>query len=145
MKASTSPSKTGYFLIELLIVIAFFAVAASMCVQVFVKSHLISIDSRDLSRSVTEAQSAAEAFKAAGSGQEVATLLAGSLSGDTVTVYYDAGWQKVAQPAEKGFCLQVVLTGGGPGQSAGADIAVTALADQSQAIYTLAVKRFTPI
>ena len=35
-------SKTGLFLIELIIVILFFSIASAICIQIFAKSHLMS-------------------------------------------------------------------------------------------------------
>lgn len=64
MKSERSASKAGLFLIELIIAIAFFAVASAICVQLFVKAYLISARSSDISVASGIAQNEAEAFKA---------------------------------------------------------------------------------
>lgn len=51
---------SGLFLMELIIAILFFSVASAVCLEFFVKSHLLSLDSDILTRSVNECSSAAE-------------------------------------------------------------------------------------
>lgn len=86
--------KTGrgnLFLIEIILGILFFSIAAAVCVQLFVKAHTLGTGSTDLNRSVTLAQTAAETFRAcAGSLPETAQLLSASEQGeDTYLAYYD--------------------------------------------------------
>lgn len=114
MKAYRANSKSSLFLIELLIVIAFFAIASTVCVQIFAKSHVISTGSRDLNRAVAVAQSAAEGFKATGGdAAELAEILGGSAAEDgSVRVLYDQLWNRVTQfesrdEAARGFLLQI--------------------------------------
>ena len=59
-------SASSLFLIELIIAIGFFAVASAVCLQLFVRARLVSIQSADLSRATLAAQSAAEAFRGGG-------------------------------------------------------------------------------
>ena len=40
--------RSGIFLLELMIVILFFSVTAAVCIQLFVKAHVISQDTRNL-------------------------------------------------------------------------------------------------
>ena len=56
-------SKTRLFLIELVIIILFFAFAGAICANIFVKAHTISQDSSDLSEAVLMVQLAAECVK----------------------------------------------------------------------------------
>ena len=71
--------KSGLFLMELLIVITVFAVCAAICVSIFTEAYLTAAHTRDVSRAVNEARSAAEAFKATG-------RIPGA-------VYYNSDWQ----------------------------------------------------
>jgi len=57
-------SKSGLFLMELIILICFFALAAVICVQLFAAAHTISRRSADIQMAVLHAQNVAEAFKA---------------------------------------------------------------------------------
>lgn len=55
-------SKSGLFLMELILAILFFCVAAAICVELFVTSHQLSSQSVSLNHAVTTAESIAEAF-----------------------------------------------------------------------------------
>ena len=55
-------SKSSLFLMELILSILFFSLASAVCVQLFVKSHLISRQSTDLTNSVNLAQDVAEIY-----------------------------------------------------------------------------------
>ena len=59
-------SKSGLFLMELIIAIAFFAVSSAICVQLFAMAHTLSTRSVGVQMAVMNAQSAAESFKASG-------------------------------------------------------------------------------
>lgn len=56
-------SRTGLFLMELIIGILFFSLAGALCIQMFVKSHTISQSSTQLNHGVLWAQNIAEAFQ----------------------------------------------------------------------------------
>ena len=49
---------------EMLVVVGFFIICASICVLVFVKADNISKDARDINQAVLKAQSLAEELKA---------------------------------------------------------------------------------
>lgn len=55
-------SKSGLFLMELILAIFFFSIAAAICVRLFVTSHQLSRESVQLNHAVTMAESIAEAF-----------------------------------------------------------------------------------
>ena len=57
-------SKSGLFLLEMVILILFFSIASAVCVNLFVKAHLISGQNRDLNEAVRQVQTAAETYKA---------------------------------------------------------------------------------
>lgn len=63
---NNSRSRSSLFLMELILVILFFAVAGSICVQIFVKAHLLSQSASDLNRALNLAQSAAAGLDASG-------------------------------------------------------------------------------
>lgn len=52
-------SASSLFLIELILAIGFFAVASAVCLQLFVRARMVSVQSADLSRATLAAQSAA--------------------------------------------------------------------------------------
>lgn len=51
---------SGLFLLELILAILFFSIASAICVQLFVKSHLLSRKAENLSIAVNECSDAAE-------------------------------------------------------------------------------------
>lgn len=79
--------KTGLFLMELIIAILFFSLAAAICIQLFVKSHMISERSIALNHSILLAQNTAEIFYATnGNPEKMASLLGCRESSDTAAV-----------------------------------------------------------
>lgn len=60
MVRKNRPRSSGLFLMELILAILFFSIASAVCVQVFVKSHLLSVESRALNQAVNKCTSAAE-------------------------------------------------------------------------------------
>ena len=82
-----SKSKSRLFFIEILIIIVFFSICAGVCMNLFAKAKLISVESSDLTKGVMVAQAAAEAVKAEGDSPELERLLSkmdGLLNEDTV-------------------------------------------------------------
>lgn len=55
-------SRSTLFLMELILAILFFSIASAVCVQMFVKSHLLSKESRELNHAVIWCESMAETF-----------------------------------------------------------------------------------
>ena len=54
--------RSSLFLLELILVIFFFSLASAVCIQLFVKAHVIGQDTEDLNHAIPLAESAAEAF-----------------------------------------------------------------------------------
>ena len=79
--------KTGLFLMELIIAILFFSLAAAICIQLFVKSHMISERSIALNHSILLAQNTTEIFYATnGNPEKMASLLGCGESSDTAAI-----------------------------------------------------------
>lgn len=66
---------SSLFLMELILAILFFSVASAVCVEFFVKSHLMSRDSESLTHAVNECAGAAEIICTAESLEESIHLL----------------------------------------------------------------------
>ena len=105
------PTRSGLFAIELLIAVGVFSLCAAICVGLFVRSEVMSQDSADLNRAVTEARSAAECFKAVGGDLEkTAELTGGQIIGDTTLfISYDQSWHKLDAGAESAFDITLTL------------------------------------
>lgn len=56
-------SKSSMFLLELVLVILFFSIASTVCIEMFVKSYTISNNSTHINKSVQIAENLAETFK----------------------------------------------------------------------------------
>jgi len=53
-------SRTSLVLMELIITILFFSIASAVCVQLFVKSHLVTEETRELNNAINISQSISE-------------------------------------------------------------------------------------
>lgn len=87
LRMNNNARKTGLFLMELIIAILFFSLAAAICIQLFVKSHMISERSIALNHSILLAQNTAEIFYATnGDPEKMASLLGCGESSGTAAV-----------------------------------------------------------
>jgi type II secretory pathway pseudopilin PulG len=126
-------SRSGLFLMELILVILFFAISAAICLRVFASARQTAERGHDLSCAVLAAQSAAECYRASGGDLETAAdLLSGNAEEGGLAVAYDAVWQRTAE-AEPEYRLELVQDG------ACADITVRK-ADAAEPIYTLRIR-----
>ncbi|MGN0377213.1 MAG: hypothetical protein ACI4ED_06225 [Suilimivivens sp.] len=91
-------SRTGLFLMELIIALLFFSLAGAVCIQLFVQSHLISNKSVVLNHSVLWVQNAAETFYGCnGDINEMAALLGNCI------VTEDEGSRQLTMRFDKDF------------------------------------------
>lgn len=76
---NNSTSKTGLFLMELMMAILFFCLAAAVCVQMFIKGHILSDRSVSLNHAVVYCESMTETFYSCdGNLQEMKDFLEGT-------------------------------------------------------------------
>ncbi len=101
-------SGSSLFLTELIIGILFFSFAAAICVQLFVKAHLISVSGDELSAAVNIAQTAAESFSLSGDAKGTARLLDTEAS-SPITVGYDENWERASQDGETAYKLLIAV------------------------------------
>lgn len=64
MKYQRHNNTSSLFLLELILAVLFFSVASALCIQIFIKAHLMSQNARDLNFAVNEVTSTAEQFSA---------------------------------------------------------------------------------
>ena len=111
MRERIKPTRSGLFAIELLIAVGIFSLCAAICVGLFVRAEVMSRDSADLNRAVTEARNAAECFKAAGGDlEETARLTGGELAGDVLLLRYDGELELTLTPARENGYISAVLS-----------------------------------
>lgn len=86
--------KSSLFLLELILAILFFSIASAVCVQLFVKSHLLSRQAEILSIAVNECSDVAEIILSADTDAEMLTRLKNAYpeaqtSGSQLLIPYD--------------------------------------------------------
>lgn len=145
-------SKSGLFLMELILVILFFSIAGAICIQIFVKAHLLSRSASELNRAVALAQSAAAGLEAGnGSLEDLALQFPeGILDTDTddslshFTVYYDDAWKPCGK-ASAVYSLNVLAPRtAAPGTLNRESVVISRLGSQNSEIYRLAFNIYTP-
>lgn len=134
MKRKTSQG-IGPVLMELLLAIMIFALAAAFCLSIFIHAKESSDNSAVLTQAVLMSRSAAECFKATGGNlSNTAAILGGLEDDDTVTVFYDEERQSTEQ---KGSAFTLLGTKSSNKGISTLDISVTDGAGEQ--IYSLSV------
>lgn len=106
-------SKAPLALMEQLVMVLVFALAAALCLQVFVLSGRMARCNEARDRAVIAVQNAAETLKGCGGDlAESAALCGGTWDEDTWQIGYAADWTP-AEPAESTYRVQAVLRGTG--------------------------------
>lgn len=129
-------SKTGLFLIEMLFALAFFMLAAAICLQIFAKSHTISEDSSLKTKAAMEAQNIAEIWLQDTTELDTLTIIYPTIlqSQDCYTIFYDSSWNPCL---EKDKTYQAVLEN----KDQKLEIKVS---NNKKVIYTMSVVRHVP-
>ena len=90
-------SKSGLFLMELIIAICFFAISSAICIQLFAAAHTLSQRSKGIQMAVINAQSVAEGFRVFGSDMEtLASFWNASPTGNSFVAWFNRDWENVA-------------------------------------------------
>lgn len=117
--SNPGPGKTSLFLMELLVSLAVFALAAALCVQCFVYAHLSAEETGQLDQAVILAENGAELIRAGGLDLAQATLGGGRPSHEELRCWYDESWQACGE-AEASYTLSLTLVAAGPWLDEGA-------------------------
>jgi len=98
--AIRTTSKTSLFLMELIITILFFSLASTVCIQLFVKAHLLGEETIIQNHSIVIAQNVAESFyQFDGDIDSMCALLGGtSTQMDSFSLYADTQWNPCEEP-----------------------------------------------
>lgn len=115
MIQKSKAQSSSLFLMEIILAILFFSITSAVCVQIFVKSHLMSQESQALTQAVNECSAVAEICKTSADAKSALELIAkvypdansGSATAETdvaeavakatdadVTVYYDENFSQ---------------------------------------------------
>lgn len=101
---------SSLFLLELILAILFFSIASAVCVQFFVKSHLLSRDAKELNSSVTEVSSIAELISVSDDLPSVIEMIQSEYPDADVSdvtellIYYDSHFLPCSKK-EAQYCL----------------------------------------
>lgn len=112
MNERIRPTRSGLFIIELLVMVGVFAFCAAICLAVFVKAEGISRSSAELTRAVSEAKSVAECWKATGGDLErTAELCGGTIMQGTLWIHYDMSWNRLSGEEWDGYRVRLLPQG----------------------------------
>lgn len=140
-------SKSALVLMELIIVILFFSLASTVCIQLFTKSHLLSKQTVNENHAVIHTQNLAECFLATeGDIAQMKSLLMTSspdTSEDSVSLFFDEEWQECSEENASYYASLMIHP-----EDAGliaADITVAAYTSKdADPIYSLTVVHHIP-
>ena len=106
---------SSLFLLELILAILFLSIASAVCVQFFVKSHLLSQESRELQVSANEVSSIAELMNASSDQQSAIDLICSEYPDSEVIVmekaaiFYDENFSRTGQN-DAAYTLDISLS-----------------------------------
>lgn len=107
---------SSLFLMELILAILFFSITSAVCVQLFVKSHLLSQDSWMLTHAVSECSSVAEICSTADDASSAITLISDiypnaeiESANEYAAVYYDSDFN-ICDKKNSSYMLTVQLS-----------------------------------
>ena len=128
-------NKGSLVLMEQLLMVLVFAIAAAFCLQAFALSQKISRQFTQTDRASAAAQSAAETLKScSGDGAAAALLLEGSWDGEQLSVLYDENWSPVAADGVYALTAQPVSGGRIPGLG---EAEITVSSAQGELLFSL--------
>lgn len=88
-------SRTALFLMELIIALLFFSLASAICLQFFVKAHLLSEKTKELNNAVMISQSVAEVMRGSdGDIYSISQVFPYAIEGDEsfFEIFYDSNF-----------------------------------------------------
>lgn len=136
--------KSSLFLIELILAIAFFALASAVCLQLFVKSHLLSRETARLNTGVNLVTSTAEIFRQNYGDMDAIAALLPELQQQNSVEFYSAYYNEDGMPCTKADAVYILTVT--PNHTE--DMALTAikilLAEDNHSIYELPVQIHVP-
>jgi len=101
-------SKSPLALMEQLVMVLVFALAAALCLQVFVLADRTSGRNADVDRAVLLCQNTAETIKACGGVEEAAAAAGGTIRQTMWSIYYDENLQPVAEQADAYYVVDTL-------------------------------------
>lgn len=110
---NSKSSKSGLFLMELIMSILFFSLAATVCVQMFVKGHSLSEESVRLNHCVICCQGLADSFYGCdGNIHDINRSVVNSIitnGGNGIAVFFDENFNNISNRADCRYCVEGFL------------------------------------
>lgn len=140
-------SSSSLFLMELIIAILFFSLASTVCIQLFVKAHLLTEKSVNINQSILWTQNLAEGFLNSNgdlAGMKELFDEKSELGEDHISLYFDNDWNPVAAGTDSArYEIKLQLTGTDASlitaQIISSDLKQTT---ETEPIYSLTVDKF---
>jgi len=135
-------SKAHVFLMEIIIAILFFSIAAAVTLQLFVRARQQSQDSVDLNTAVIKTQNIAEVFKASDSvGENWVSFCEENFvrDGEDYTAYYNEDWFPSKDATERYVQVEIKREAQTGGTMITADISCV---KNENILYSLQIKRY---
>lgn len=139
------------FLIELVIVILFFALSVAVIMQLFATAHRNSVLSTETNAAMIRAESVAEQLRMLNWGeQELGDFLGAENSSSegnaqTCTLYYDQNWERVQSGASYGLTVKIQPQQKDGGILLLSDICVEKqTAGEAETLYSLRADHYLP-
>ena len=140
-------SSSSLFLMELIIAILFFSLASTVCIQLFVKAHLLTEKSVNINQSILWTQNLAEGFLNSNgdlAGMKELFDEKSELGEDHISLCFDSDWNPVAAGTDSAryeVKLQLTATDTSlvTAQIVSTDLKQTA---ETEPIYSLKVDKF---
>lgn len=139
-------SKSSLFLMELIIAILFFSLTSTVCIRLFVRTHLISQQTINENHAINLVQNLAEGFLGTdGNLDALQSLFPDSIlsEGNTLTLYWNEAWEACSKDRA---AYSATVSGSAPSQDTGlisADIQLLGLRNQ-ETIYSLHLDHHIP-
>ena len=128
MKSVTGTQRrSSLFLIELMISIFFFAIASSVCIQLFAEARRITEETTAENQALLQAQSAASVFYAGGGTLQLFPESfpgADTAGGTWAAVFFDGNWKNCEKGTGAVRQMTVSVSGSSDGTFSDADISV---------------------
>ena len=99
-------SKAPLVMMEQIVMVLIFALAAALCLQTFVLSGKISKSTEEINRASIEAQNAAETLKALGPDRYLKETEATSFE-EGFRIVFDEAWNHVSEPVNAEYYLDI--------------------------------------
>ncbi len=111
MKKITTHSKSGLFLMEMILSLLILSLTAAACIQVFSAARICHREAREWNHIQELTTTAGEILEGSDGSQEafLSLLPGGNVSGEKLLYTYDSKWRSCA-PENAGYCFLITLT-----------------------------------